>query len=79
MKTYIYKATNSNPKRGYNRYVTVYRVKNNVPSWIGDVDINTASYKGDRACASKVIADVDGHSIKGGYILDSKDIQLFEV
>ena len=74
MKTYIYKVTYSNHKRGYNRLVEVYRVKNNVPSYIGDHDINTASYKGDRACASNVIADVDGHIIKDGYHLDSKNI-----
>lgn len=83
MKTFIFKTQNSSDKRGYNRTVYVYRIKNNQPIFIGyDEEINTASYKGDRGIASKIIHDNTGAKwIKGreGYELASKQIQIFEV
>lgn len=80
MKTYIYKAEDMSCKRGYNRTVSVYRVKNNVPQYIGyDDEISTASYKGDKAIASILISKIDGHKMKNGYDLASKNIQIFEL
>jgi len=79
MKTYIYKVTHSSTIRGYNRTVEVYRIKHNEPIYIGYNDrINTASYKGDRAVAGKLISDIDGHKFEG-YDLVSENIQIFEI
>ena len=83
MKTFIFKTQNTSYKRGYNRTVCVYRIKNNRPIFIGyDDEINTAAYKGDRGIASKIIHEETGAKwIKGGegYELASKQIQIFEV
>ncbi len=80
MKTYIYKVISKSDKRGYNRTIEVYRIKNNVPLFIGYDDlINTASYKGDRPIANHIISKEDKHKMKNGYDLESKHIQVFEV
>lgn len=58
----------------------VYRVKNNQPLFVGyDDEINTASYKGDKAIASWIIANKLGYKMKDGYDLKRNDIRLFEV
>ena len=58
----------------------VYRVKNNQPLFVGyDDEINTASYKGDKAIASWIIAKKLGYKMKDGYDLKRNDIRLFEV
>lgn len=81
MKTYIYTVKHSSSKRGYNRTVFVYRLKNNEPYYIGcDDEISTASYKGDYAIASKIINREDGHKLTPcGYGLLSKNITLIEL
>ncbi len=80
MKTYIFKVTHSSPVRGYNREVSVYRIKNNKPVFVGYNDrINTAAYKGDRAVANLIISKEDGHKMLNGYDLKSKEIQVFEI
>ena len=83
MKTYIFKAQSSSDKRGYNRTVYVYRVKNNVPVFVGyDEEIDTASYVGDRGIAAKIIHEATGAKWKEGrknYELASKNIQIFQV
>ena len=61
MKTYLYKATD-NGARGYNRCITVYRVKRNKPEYIGHNDkINTASTYGDKGEAVCLIRKLCGH------------------
>ena len=80
MKTYFYTVEKSSNTKGTNRTVNVYRNINNQPIFIGSDDIiNTASYKGDRAIACKIIHDVDGAKwLKGreGYELHSKNIRI---
>ncbi len=67
MKTYIFKVQQSSDKRGYNRTVYVYRMKNNQPVFVGyDEEINTASYKGDRAIAAKIISENDKMKMECG-------------
>ena len=81
MKTYIYKIQHFSLKRGYNRTVTVYRMKNNQPMFVGvDEHIDTASFKGDYAIACEIIAKNDSHQLTHcGYYLKSKNIKLREV
>ena len=56
MKTFLYVADSASPFRGYNRTISVYRVKNNAPEFLGsDAKINTASYCGDSGTAREVI------------------------
>ena len=78
MKTYLYKATDDGA-RGFNRTVSVYRVINNKPEWIGANDrIHTASTYGDFGEAVQLIGELRGHK-HNSYKFDSKNIQLFEV
>jgi len=81
MKTYFFTTENHSDRRGYNRTVKVYRVKNNQPIWIGyDDEISTASYKGDYAIACEIINQVDGHKMtKCGYHLESKNIKVLGI
>ncbi len=80
MKTYIFKVSHESSQRGFNREISVYRIKNNQPVFVGyDDRINTASYKGDRAIANLIISKEDGHKMLNGYDLKSKDIQVFEI
>lgn len=46
MKTYIY-TTEKRHTRELNRYCRIYRVKNNVPQYIGEVEFSTGSYRGE--------------------------------
>lgn len=63
MKTYIYKVSNSSDARGFNRTISVYRVKRNVPTLIGeDNKIHTASYCGDLGTVRNIIKANEGTS-----------------
>lgn len=83
MKTYFFKVKQSSDKRGCNRTIYVYRIKNNQPEFLGyDEDINTSAYRGDRSIAAKIINENTGAKwLKGreGYELESKQIQIFEI
>lgn len=81
MKKFISIIETSSPKKGYNRTVTVYRVKNNELNYIGhDDEINTAAYKGDYAIACSIIHDNLGNKLdKGGYKLVSKNIKITQL
>ncbi len=78
MKTYIYKATEGGA-RGFNRTISVYRVKNNRPEYLGCNDrIDTASTYGDKGEAVQVICKLCGH--KGdSYNFSSGNINLWSV
>lgn len=55
---FIYTETNSSSARGYNKTITVYRLVNNEPFFVGeDNKINTASWVGGKAIVSKIIAE----------------------
>ena len=78
MKTYMYKASEGGA-RGYNRTITVYRIKNNVPEFLGYNDkIHTASTYGDYGEAVQVIGAICGHK-HDSYKFLSDNIQLFGV
>jgi len=81
MKTYFYTVKHDSDLRGYNRTITVYRVKNNQPIFVGyDEKINTAGYKGDYAIACKIVSLTDKHAMdKTGYYLDSKNIKVIGI
>ncbi len=81
MKHFIYKIRKDSDKRGYNREITVYRLKNSQPEYVGyDDEINTASYKGDYAIACGIINKELGHkSSKGGYTMESKNIRIHSI
>jgi hypothetical protein len=82
MKRFYFKAENYSPKRGYNLQVVVYAVsrKDGHPLFLGRAHANTASYKGDHALASQIVAECCGYKMKpGGYELVRKDVTLYEV
>lgn len=81
MQTFIYTAENKLFIHGYNKRIIVYRIKNNTPEYIGiDDRINTASWKGEVAVASKIISDNLGYKMdKTGCRLVRKDIRIIGV
>lgn len=81
MKKFISIIETSSPKKGYNRTVTVYRVKNNDLVYIGyDDEINTAAYKGDYAIACHIINKELGHKLsEDKYRLASKNIKISQL
>jgi len=82
MITYLYKATDSSRERGYNRTITVYRMKRNIPHFLGTDDrINTASYKGDYAIACGIISLIDNHELDYGHyrLKNEEKFQVLEV
>ena len=78
MKKFIAITKESSNKKGYNRTVTVYQVKNNELNYIGyDDEISTASHMGDYAIACHIINKVLGHKLSDdSYSLASKDIKI---
>lgn len=79
MKTYIYKVESHSDKRGCNRFICVYRIKENMPSLVGEAHVNTAAYKGDCAVACNIISDVDGLKMADGYRLADKSVRLINI
>lgn len=80
MKTYIYKVEGHSEKRGYNRCITVYRVKQNKPIYLGCEHVNAASYYGDRATACQILSAADGEPMVDSYTLkNAHKIRLQEV
>ncbi len=76
-KTYIYTREKSN-KRGCNLYLMVYRMKRNVPIFIGDVEVHTGAYKGDRAAVYQVISDEENIPMLDSYYI-SGDVEIYAV
>ena len=56
MKTFVYLADAHSELRGHNRTITVYRIKQNTPEYIGQAAVNTAAYRGDSGTAREIIA-----------------------
>ena len=80
MKHFLYIAHDYSRARGFNRTIMVYRIKKNVPEFVGyNEQINTASYKGDLAAANKIIADVYGYKMTDGYRLDDKTVIVHNI
>lgn len=46
MKTFIYKEIAHHNKKRYNRELTIYRIKNNTPIYIGYTEFSTGSTRG---------------------------------
>jgi len=57
MKTFVYIADAHSDLRGKNRTISVYRIKQNTPEYIGGYAVNTASYCGDSGTAREIIAN----------------------
>ena len=77
MKTYIYKSTDLAKKRNNNNIIIeVFRVKNNVPEFLGHKECNTASWYGPKATAVQIISKLDGLKLKDNYQLLAKNVQV---
>ena len=76
MKTYIYLLTEGSDARGFNRTVTVWRVKNNVPVWLASNNrIHTKGWRGDKCEAALLIAETEGYKLDK-YKIVNKDVQI---
>jgi len=76
-KTYIYTLGKSD-KRGYDLCLMVYRMKRNSPHFIGELDVNTASYKGANATVCNLISKIDNIPMSDGYKI-SGDVKIYAV
>jgi len=81
MITFIYSVKDGSVARGYNQTVTVWRLKQNKPVYIGYNDkINTAYTKGEKGEAISIITENTNHkSVKNGYDMDSTKYALYQV
>jgi len=75
MRTFIYTETGSD-KRGYNKCITVYRVKHNKPEEVAQSDHNTASWKGARGQANTLVARLLNLRSFDGYMIGTKDVRV---
>ena len=67
MRTYLYTETTVKTSKMYGyriQLVTVYRVKNNVPTWIGEFEYNTSSNRGHENNVSDWLVDQKIESVK---------------
>lgn len=79
MKTYIYTLEYSSDKRGFNRTVTVWRVKNNTPIWLGKNDaIHSKAWYGAKTEALLLIAKIEGYKVEN-YRLVNKDVKIIHL
>jgi hypothetical protein len=83
MATYAYHEMDGSRQRNKNITVTVYRIKNNRPERLGESHENSASYRGAKAVAARMIADKEGYNLKDrGYGRDPfqrDDVRLYEL
>lgn len=79
MRHYIFTKEKHTHTRSYNVCITVYRIKNNVPSLLGISHHNTAAWHGDRASACSIIMEKEKHHVwlEKDYTL--KNIKLHSV
>lgn len=79
MKTYIFTVENDSAKRGFNRTVTVWRVKNNQPIWLGKNDmIHTKGWYGGQTEALLLIAKIEGYKVEN-YKLVNKNVNIIHL
>ena len=79
MRTYIFKVVDHCPKRGYNQTITVYRIKRNIPQFIGTNGlINTASTYGPHAEARQIAQESGEFKMLDSYNAP-EGVQFFEL
>lgn len=80
MKTYIYTYKETSYIRGCNLTIKVYRIKNNMPFFMGEnANINTASYPGNYVIAARIISEKDGYKMRDNRSLISKNIRILNL
>ena len=80
MRTYIFTVEDHSTARGYNQTIRVYRMKRNVPHFVGYNDkINTASTYGEYAVARQIVRDAGLEKMKDSYHFASDNIRLIPV
>ena len=57
MTTYIYKETRLHSRKCYNREITIYRIKNNIPVYIGYCEYCSGSTRGAKHEAFNYLMD----------------------
>jgi hypothetical protein len=83
MASYAYNEMEGSRERNKNITVAVYRIKNNKPEKLGESHENSASYRGAKAVAARMIADEEGYNLAdrgyGRTPFQRDDIRLFEL
>lgn len=79
MKTYIFTIEDVKNRIEFNKKIYVYRMKNNVPLFIGYSVFNSSLSKGNVAEAHNILINIEGYKSKNGVYIDKKDIQVFKV
>ncbi len=78
METYIFTKSSNFTTRGYNLRIIVYRMINNAPIYVGEEQVNTASYYGDEPTAYQIISAKVGYRMKDRYSLVKK-VKLYNI
>lgn len=79
MKTYIYKVDHISDTKGNNRVITVYRIKQNKPVYLGSEHVNTAAYRGDYGTACDLIHQHEREPMENGRLVNSMNMRIVEV
>jgi len=77
MITYVYYVDRAYP--GAYIGIQVWRIRRNVPEYLGHKKVDTRSYKGNAAVAAQIISEKDHHLMSNGYKLDSNNIRVLEL
>lgn len=71
-RTFVFYVASRNPRRnlpGYNLKISIHEIVNNLPTMVGMVSVNTASYKGKVSeVMNHLVSEVMNHLGRNGYI-----------
>lgn len=82
MKTFIYSTKFKNSKYGSNVILRVYRIKNNLPIFLGEAFYNTGSYRGHEHEALDLIIqkkELPKNCQKGKYVNYNKLDKVYKL
>jgi len=82
MKTYLIKSTFKNAKYYRSVIIEIYRIKHNVPVFIGGQEFNTGGWKGEKSCALDILLDHKEISKKAygdGYFKSDNSFKLYSI
>ena len=80
-RTFIFYVASRNPRRnlpGYNLKISIHEIVNNLPTMIGMVSMNTASYKGEVHEVMNYLSRIGviGYQFVDGYYKENDSFQI---
>lgn len=79
MRTYIYIKQNHATRRGCNKTIIVYRIKRNIPEFVGYGEFNSAGWAGAKVEANRILRQEKCETINDVYRVGNNKYQLLLV